>query len=149
MLFWDSHGCTHVGYRVAIRVANFSRGYTIALLLLVAVKENGFLQVKRDCRFITTNPLQRRGVTTWNEHKRCKVSKQVVPQDRLVKLKWLISSSRDPTFTGFLWKLWFWISYVALLGYHQFRKLMMVSIISFDNRFGMMKQTAGLMMGVV
>lgn len=76
-----------VAYRVAIRVANFSRGYTIALLLLVAVKENGFLQVKRDCRFITTNPLQRRGVTTWNEHKRCKVSKQVVPQDRLVKLE--------------------------------------------------------------
>lgn len=53
---------TPVGYRVAIRVVNFSRGYTIALLLLVAVKGNGFLQVKRDRRFITANPLQRRAV---------------------------------------------------------------------------------------
>lgn len=71
---------------MAIRVVNFSRGYTIALLLLVAVKENEFLQVKRDRKFITANP-QRRGVTTWNEHKRHKVSKQVVPQDRLIKLE--------------------------------------------------------------
>jgi len=43
---------------------DFSRGYTIALLLLVAIKENGFLQVKCDRRFITTDPLRRRGVTT-------------------------------------------------------------------------------------
>jgi len=61
MSFRDSHGLAHgrtrVGYRVAIRVANFSRGYMIVLLLLVAVKENGFLQVKRDRRFITANPL--------------------------------------------------------------------------------------------
>lgn len=79
---------THARYRVAIRVANFSRGYTIALLLLVAVKENGFLQVKRDRRFITANPLQRRGgYDVERTHKRRKVSKRAVPQDRLVKLE--------------------------------------------------------------
>lgn len=121
MQFRDSHtDARRVGYRMAIRVVNFSRGYTIALLLLVAVKENGFLQVKRDRRFITANPQRRavlrRGTNISVKYKTSRAARSFnqVGNDLFLHLEIPPSLSLKIRFLNFL-------HFIALLEY-QFRK---------------------------